>query len=124
MNDLKQRTKQFAPDVIRPCVQLPQTPEFKILKGQLFRAGTSVGTNYRAACRAKSKADFISKVGTVEEESDESGYWLELIEAMPGILNLPFDIRTSRELARLKQEAGELTAIMVSSKKAARGSND
>ncbi len=124
MNDLKQRTKQFALDVIKLCVQLPQTPEFKILKGQLFRAGTSVGANYRAACRAKSKADFISKVGTVEEESDESGYWLELVEAMPGILNLPFDIQTSRELARLKQEAGELTAIMVSSKKTARGSHD
>lgn len=124
MNDLKQRTKQFALDVIKLCVQLPQTPEFKILKGQLFRAGTSVGANYRAACRAKSKADFISKLGTVEEESDESGYWLELIEAMPGILNLPFDIQTSRELARLKQEAGELTAIMVSSKKTARASND
>lgn len=124
MNDLKQRTKQFALDVIKLCVKLPQAPEFKILKGQLFRAGTSVGANYRAACRAKSKADFISKIGTVEEESDESCYWLELIEAMPGMLNLPFDNQTSRELARLKQEADELTAIMVSSKKTARGCND
>lgn len=124
MNGLKQRTKQFALDVIQLCARLPQTPEFKILKGQLFRAGTSVGANYRAACRAKSKADFVSKVGTVEEESDESGYWLELIEAMPGILNSPFDNHTSRELMRLKQEASEITAIMVSSKKTARGSND
>lgn len=124
MNDLTQRTKQFALDVIRFCVGLPPTPELKILNGQLFRAGTSVGANYRAACRAKSKADFISKVSTVEEESDESGYWLELIEAMPSILNLPFDHQTSRELARLKQEASEITAIMVSSKKTARGSHD
>lgn len=124
MNDLPQRTKQFALDVIKLCVQLPQTPEFKILKGQLFRAGTAVGANYRAACRAKSKADFISKISTVEEESDESGYWLELIESMPGILNVPFDHQAVRELARLKQEASEITAIMVSSKKTARGSND
>ncbi len=124
MNDLKQRTKQFALDVIKFCARLPKAPEFKILTGQLFRAGTSVGANYRAACRAKSKADFISKVGTVEEESDESGYGLELIEAMPSILNSPFDNHTSRKLARLKQEASEITAIMVSSKQTARRSND
>jgi four helix bundle protein len=115
MNDLKQRTKQFALDVIKFCARLPQTPEFRILTGQLIRAATSVGANYRAACRAKSKPDFVSKVSTVEEEADECDYWLELIGEL-GFANDGWK--------RLKQEAGELTAIMVSSKKTARGSND
>ena len=114
MIDLKQRTKQFALDVIKFCVRLPQTQEFRILTGQLIRAGTSVGANYRAACRGKSKPDFVSKIGTVEEEADECGYWLEIMEEL-GI--------TNDELRRLKQEASELTAIMVSSKKTARGND-
>lgn len=124
MSDLKQRTKQFALDVIKFCARLPQTHEFRILTGQFMRAGTSVGANYRAACRGKSKPDFVSKIGTVEEEADECGYWLELIEAMPATVKVTYDAETLRELARLKQEASELTAIMVSSKKTARGNDD
>jgi four helix bundle protein len=123
MHDLKQRTKQFALDVIRFCASLPSTHEFRMLTGQLIRAGTAVGANYRAACRAKSKPDFLSKVGTVEEEADECGYWLELIEAMPATVKVRCDAATLRELDRLKQEASELTAIMVSSKKTARGND-
>lgn len=77
--DLKQRTKQFALDVITLVESLPSTETCRILGRQLLRSGTSVGANYRAAKRAKSPADFISKMGTVEEEADESGYWMELL---------------------------------------------
>src|SRR6266480_3158711 len=77
--DLKGRTRKFALDIIRLVEALPSDRTCKILGGQLLDAGTSVGANYRAACRAKSTADFISKMGTVEEEADESGYWVELL---------------------------------------------
>ena len=77
-----------------------------------MRAGTSVGANYRAACRSKSKADLINKLAIVEAEADESGYWLELLEHL---------IKTENaELLRLKSEASQLVAIMVQSKKTAR----
>ena len=86
----------------------------RILGRQLLRSGTSVGANYRAACRAKSLADFISKLGTVEEEADESGFWLEmLVEA---------EKLEPTVAAPLIQEAGELTAIAVSSINTARKS--
>src|SRR5436190_496948 len=78
-DDLKKRTKKFALDIIALVQDLPEDWVTSVLGRQLLRAGTSVGANYRAACRAKSPADFISKMGTVEEEADESGYWLELI---------------------------------------------
>jgi four helix bundle protein len=77
--NLKKRTKQFALDVIKFVEDLPPNRTCNIIGGQLLRAGTSVGANYRAACRSKSTADFISKMGTVEEEADESGYWAELL---------------------------------------------
>ena len=77
--DLQLRTKQFALQVIQFCERLPNEETSKILKRQLLRAGTSVGANYRAACRAKSKPTFISKMGDVLEEADESGYWIELL---------------------------------------------
>jgi four helix bundle protein len=114
-NDLKDRTKRFALDVVRFCSTLPVKPEFRVIGGQLMRAGTSVGANYRAACRSKSKADFINKLSIVEEEADESEYWLELVE------NLLSSNRM--ELVRLKSEAGQLVAIMVQSKKTARLTN-
>ena len=78
-DDLKRRTKRFGLDVIKLVESLPKDQTCKILSNQLLRSGTSVGANYRAACRAKSSADFISKLGTVEEEADESGYWLEML---------------------------------------------
>src|SRR5690348_16112067 len=77
--NLKQRTKRFASDIIKVTESLPQDQTCRILTGQLLRCGISVGANYRAVCRAKSTADFISKFGTVEEEADESGFWLELL---------------------------------------------
>ena len=77
--DLKERTKGFALQVIQLVERLPRRRAADIIGGQLLRAGTSVGANYRAACRAKSSADFISKMGIVEEEADESIYWMELL---------------------------------------------
>ena len=111
-NDLKDRTKRFALDVLRICSALPVIPEFRMIANQLMRAGTSVGANYRAACRSKSKADFINKLSIVEEEADECGYWFELLEDL-AVPNTP-------ELLRLKSEASQLVAIMVQSKKTAR----
>lgn len=76
---MKNRTKQLALRIIRLVESLPETRTSKILGGQLLRSGTSVGANYRAACRAKSTADFIAKPAIVEEEGDESIYWIELL---------------------------------------------
>jgi len=73
--ELKNRTKQFALRVLKLVAALPKTTDGRALGNQLVRSGTSVGANYRAACRVKSTADFISKMGTVGEEADESGYW-------------------------------------------------
>jgi four helix bundle protein len=78
-DDLKRRTKQFALRILKLAAALPNTIEGKAIRGQLVRAGTSVGANYRAACRGRSRAEFIAKIGTVEEESDESAFWLEII---------------------------------------------
>jgi four helix bundle protein len=112
--NLKQRTKRFALNVISLTESLPKDQTCRILGGQLLRSRTSVGANYRAVCRAKSTADFISKFGTVEEEADESGYWLEpLVDA--GKLS-------SKPAAALMQEASELTAIAVASINTARRS--
>ncbi|HMP65437.1 MAG TPA: four helix bundle protein [Pyrinomonadaceae bacterium] len=76
---MKNRTKQLALRIIRLVESLPETRTSKVLGGQLLRSGTSVGANYRAACRAKSTADFIAKLAIVEEEGDESIYWIELL---------------------------------------------
>ena len=112
--ELKQRTKQFALRVLKLVSALPKTLEGRAIGSQLVRSGTSVGANYRAACRGRSKAEFISKLGTVEEEADESAYWLELI-ADGGLLPKP-------QVDPLRQEAAELTAIMAASRiTAARG---
>ncbi|MFO1477930.1 MAG: four helix bundle protein [Verrucomicrobiota bacterium] len=105
--NLRSRTKKFALDVIRLVEELPGDRTARILGAQLLRAGTSVGANYRAACRAKSTADFISKMGTVEEEADESGYWMELL--------LDSNKLGIAKGAKLLREAGELTAISVAS---------
>jgi len=111
-HDLKLRTKRFALDVIKFVEALPKDETSRILGRQLLRSGTSVGANYRAAKRAKSNADFIHKMGTVEEEADESGYWLELLlesNKSPGKLVEP-----------LLNEANELVAITVASINTAR----
>jgi len=113
-NNLKDRTRKFALDVLHYCSQLPQKPEVRTVTGQLMRCGTSVGANYRAACRSKSKADFINKLSIVEEEADESEFWFEMLEGL--------GFGTDLELSRLKREGSELVAIMVQSKKTARSS--
>lgn len=112
--DLKLRTKQFALRVIKLVENLPHEQVCRVLGNQLLRAGTSVGANYRAACRSKSTADFIPKMGTVEEEADESSYWMELLVDAGKI--------KATKTSALMQEAGELTAIAVSSINTARKS--
>ena len=110
--ELKQRTKRFALCIFRLVESLPRGRAADIFSRQLLRSGTSVGANYRAACRAKSIADFISKMSTVEEETDESIYWMELL-VEGGIV--PEDA-----IAPLVKEAGEILAITVSSIRTAR----
>jgi four helix bundle protein len=110
---LARRTKQYALDIIRFSTTLPNRREFNIICRQWIRSGTSVGANYRAACRAKSRADFIAKMSIVEEETDESLYWIELLTEL--------GYRDDAELTRLHNEGSQLLAIVVQSKKTARG---
>lgn len=111
-DELKRRTKQFALRVVNLVEAIPRGQTADVLGRQLLRSGTSVGANYRAACRAKSTADFIAKMGIVEEEADESLYWTELlIEA--GIVK-------PERLELLMKEGNELLAITVASINTAR----
>ena len=105
--NLQIRTKQFALEVIKFCEALPKDETGRILTRQLLRSGTSVGANYRAACRAKSKPAFISKMGDVLEEADESGYWVELLVDSRKV--------DQQKAAPLLTEANELVAIAISS---------
>src|ERR1700745_3431379 len=77
--EMIKRTKQFALRIMKLVEALPQTAQGRTIASQLMRSGTSVAANYRAACRARSKPEFIARLGTVEEEADESAFWLELI---------------------------------------------
>lgn len=110
--DLKQRTKEFALRIIKLVESLPRGKITDVIGKQLLRSGTSVGANYRSACRAKSTADFISKMGTVEEEADESIYWMELL-VEGGLVH-------NDEVDELLDEADQIVAITVSSIKTAR----
>jgi len=110
--EMKKRTKEFAKEIIRLCRQLPNDREGRLIGNQIFRSGTSVAANYRSACRAKSKADFIAKLAIVEEEADETLFWLELITEM--------EILDKASLDFLMQENDEIIAIIVSSIKTAR----
>jgi four helix bundle protein len=107
-NDLKTRTKLFALRIFKLVAALPNNVAGRAIGGQLVRAGTSVGANYRAACRGRSRAEFIAKLGVVEEEADESAFWMELI--IEGGLLEPKRVET------LLAEAKELVAIMASSR--------
>ena len=112
--ELKRRTKTFAIRIIRLVEALPNTSTARVIGNQLLRSGTSVGANYRAACRARSQAEFISKIGVVEEEADESVYWLELlIEAA---------VLPPTKVQDLLDEANELTAIFAASGRTAKAS--
>jgi four helix bundle protein len=112
-NDLKKRTKRFALNVIELVSTIPSNRTADILCRQLLRSATSVGANYRSACRARSKADFISKITIVEEEADESLYWLELLTES--------DLGRSERTVSLMNEADELTAIFTAAGKTAKG---
>ena len=106
-DELLARTKAFALRIIRLAEVLPENGVGRVVKGQLLRCGTSVGANYRAAKRAKSPADFISKMGTVEEEADESMYWMELI--------VEVELMKESLVSALYQEADEILAMVVAS---------
>ena len=108
---LKNRTKKFAIDCWGLCKKFPVSREYNAFCNQL-RCSSSVGANYRAACRAKSNADFINKLKIVEEETDESMYFLELL--------LEVSIREHLEIKRLHKEANELLSITVASIKTMR----
>jgi len=111
--DLKERTKQFALRILKLVEALPNSLQGRTIAAQLVRAGTSVGANYRAACRGRSRAEFIAKIGIVEEEADESAFWLELI--------IDGAFLNETQVKPLLSEANELTKIMASSRISASG---
>jgi four helix bundle protein len=111
--EMRIRTRAFALRVIRLAESLPETPTARVIRNQMIRCGSSVGANYRAACRAKSKPDFAAKMGIVEEEADETVYWIELL-CDAGIVRLT-------RVRDLLKEADEILAITVSSIKSAKG---
>ncbi|MGC9998160.1 MAG: four helix bundle protein [Terriglobia bacterium] len=108
----KQRTKRFGLAVIKLVETLPRSRTAEVLGRQLLRAGTSVGANYRAACRGRSASDVVAKLGIVEEEADESIYWIELLVEAGFI--------APNNAQALKQEANELLAMTVASIKTLR----
>jgi len=112
--EMRSRTKGYAKRIVKLCSALPGNWVAQTLGKQLLRCGTSVGANYRAVCRAKSTSDFINKFRIVEEECDESLFWMELL--VDNKL-----VRSSR-LKALMQEADEIMAIIVASAKTARSS--
>ncbi len=110
--ELKNRTKQFAIRIVKLFRSLPRTEEARIIGRQMLRSGTSVAANYRAVCRARSKAEFIAKVGVVVEESDETLLWLELL--------VDTEIVSQSRMTGLLAEANELLAIFAASQYTAR----
>jgi four helix bundle protein len=112
-DDMKKRTKAYALAIIRLVQSLPATPTARLIGNQLLKCGTSVGANYRASCRAKSLPDFIAKMGIVEEEADESLYWMELLVDSSVVL--------PTAVSELCDEGNQLVAIVVSSINSARG---
>jgi len=110
-NELKKRTKQFALRILKLTAALPKSVEAKVIQNQLARAGTSVAANYRASCRARSRAEFIAKLGTVIEEADECCFWMELI--------IEGELLPEEKVIALHKEANEITAIMTASRKTA-----
>lgn len=114
-DEMKGRTKAFAVRILSLIEALPNGRSARIIANQLGRAGTSVAANYHAVCRAKSSADMVAKISTVEEEADECALWLELVSDS-GLMSAP-------KIGALLKEAGELTAIMVASRKTLLGRN-
>lgn len=108
---LKERTKKFALSILDLGDAIPHTRSGNVIAGQIIRSGTSVAANYRALCRAKSRADFINKTSIIEEEADETCLWLELL--------IDRGLLSTRRVQPLLNEANELTAIFVASRKTA-----
>ena len=104
---LRIRTKAFATAILRLIDRLPETPEARIVQGQLGRCGTSVGANYRRACLAQSARDFIAKLKVVEEEVDETEFWLELIQEL--------GLAEAEAVNRLRNEASQILAMTIAS---------
>ena len=109
--ELLQRTKLFALRIFKLVGALPQTIQGRAVAAQLIRSGTCGAANYRAACRARSKPEFVAKLGVVEEEADETAFWLELI--------VETELLRAAKVKSLLIEANEIVAIMASSKKTA-----
>ena|SRR5438034_6676501 len=109
--ELKTRTKEFALRILKLIAALPKTVEGRAIANQLVRCGTSVAANYRSACRARSRAEFVAKMGVVLEEADETQLWLELISEAR--------LLPSKRVEPLLNEASELVAIFVTSRKSA-----
>ena len=111
-DQLRTRSKAFALRIIRLVNKLPENRAADVIGKQLLRSGTSVGANYRAACRARSPAEFCAKMGIVEEEADESGYWMELLAES--------ELVKPDLLKNLTKESGEIVAMTVASIKTTR----
>jgi four helix bundle protein len=114
--EMKERTKAYANRIVKLCEALPNKWVARTLGMQLLRSGTSVGANYRAVCRAKSTADFLNKLRIVEEECDESLFWMELL--------VENDLVKARRLTSLMTEGDEILAIVVASAKTTRASKE
>ena len=111
-DELKQRPKHFAVRVVRLFRALPRTADGQVLGRQLLRSGTSVAANYRAVCRARSRAEFVARIGIVVEEADETVFWLELLVEV-GLIK-------KSQMENLLREANELLAIFAASQRTAR----
>lgn len=110
---LRERTKKFALRIIKPFRALPRSEESRVIGRQLLRSATSVAANYRATCRARSRPEFLAKIGIVVEEADESLFWLELL--------VEASIFSKDKLSSLIQEAAELVSIFSAAQQTARG---
>jgi four helix bundle protein len=109
---LKRRTKGFAVGVLVACRKFPRSQDGTVVAKQLIRSATSVAANYRAACRSRSAAEFVAKIGLVAEEADESEFWLELA--------IDAKLSSAEKVSALLREAGELTAIFTASRDTAK----
>lgn len=106
--ELKERTKRFAVRIVKLCESLPENRTGRVIGNQLLRSGTSVAANYRAACRARSRAEFIAKLGIVEEEVDETSFWLDLV--------VETGLQPERLVGVLRDECEQLTRIMAAAR--------
>src|SRR5512140_3191917 len=113
-DEMKARTKSYANRIVKLCEALPDRWIARTLGSQLLRSGTSVGANYRAVCRAKSTADFLNKLRIVEEECDESLFWMELL--------VENDLVNANRLSALMKEGDEILAMVVAAAKSTRSS--